>query len=486
MIDIAEVGRRETLRQLALRPDGLRLLLGWLARQVDGEAVVVTGDQDAREALSHLPEEMVAPVDGMIRRVAAGRARSAALDAGSRTVYVAAVGAEDPRITLVVTWEGALSPMRDMVTEASGYLWLRWRVEELQRERDATEQADATTREAVLHLLMTGHVHEARRVTGALGTRLADVIRVYVVECPPGLREKAVRSCEQATGRHGWLIRCPVYTRHLIILAPSAPREADRALNDGLQAWVRNRPGCYVGAGHAVALRDTASGYEQAFHALAVARSGAGRCATFSSRTELPSLIDRSGYGWAYRRLRPLLDHRARRPQDPDAGELRATLTAWLAFSTRASRLLKIHRNTLAARLRLLGELLGDDVHDLSTCAELDLALRILDRRHGPTEQDAVPLDRLLAAPEVLHWATALLDGISRADAHLGVTLRTWLDSDANVAATATSLNLSVPAIRKRLLRIEQITERSLLNGPSSLYDLRLAFRTVDQQDPPV
>ncbi|MDF3293033.1 hypothetical protein [Streptomyces silvisoli] len=44
---------------------------------------------------------------------------------------------------------------------------------------------------------------------------------------------------------------------------------------------------CLAGASEAVPLCDTATGYAQAFHALAVARNGPGRYAEFAQRPDL-------------------------------------------------------------------------------------------------------------------------------------------------------------------------------------------------------
>ncbi|MEV0054352.1 helix-turn-helix domain-containing protein [Saccharopolyspora shandongensis] len=45
---------------------------------------------------------------------------------------------------------------------------------------------------------------------------------------------------------------------------------------------------------------------------------------------------------------------------------------------------------------------------------------------------------------------------------------------------TAAELGVSVVGVRKRLLRVENLLGRSLLNGPSARYDLYLALRVLD------
>lgn len=471
------------MRRLAVRPEGLHLLLRWLSQQIDGRVTVIDSSGNPREGIRELPAEIQAVAGDLVQRVTTGKARSASLEVGSDAVYASAIGTEEPLGTLIAVRRTSFPPeLRAMVSEASGYLWLRWRLEGLQRRENRMELADTRSREAILHLLMTGNVDVARRITEALATSLPNVTRVYIIECPPGLRDDLARSCESVTHGRALLVRCPIYTRHLIILAPSETTEPAAVLDGALRAWVTNRPNCYIGAGHDVPLRDTASGYEQAFHALAIAKNRAARHATFSPREELAGVIGPSGHGWATTRLRPLLDHRPRRRQDPDARELLATLTAWSAFSTRASYQLKIHRNTLTSRLCLIERLLGCDVRDLRVLAELDLALRLLTHSGTPTGPGEPALEELLATPEVRRWAQARLDELDRAGPLCLETLRTWLGNNAGLPATAAALKLSVPAVRKRLHRIEQITQRSLLSAPSDRHDLQLALRIVDHR----
>ena len=84
--------------------------------------------------------------------------------------------------------------------------------------------------------------------------------------------------------------------------------------------------------------------------------------------------------------------------------------------------------------------------------------------------------DGLAAALHTPVWVRSHLD-----DARLFLTtLRAWLASDGRLDSTATALGISVPGTRKRLLRLEGVLERSVLNGPSARYDLWLALRIHD------
>ncbi|GLW05711.1 hypothetical protein Misp01_08410 [Microtetraspora sp. NBRC 13810] len=473
----------KTMQRLVLEPDGLRRLLRWLARQISGSVALVGPGGTVLYAYPDLPEDVLTRARPDIERVVAKQTWSAAIDLAPRVAHIMSIGGEEPSAVLVLVRDEAFpAPLRGLVADAAGLVWLRWRVEELRARGRQVDQAVAHSREATLHLLMLGNIQGARRVTRALGARLPEITRVYIVECPAGQRPDYERTCADMTGGRAWIVRCPVYTRHLIVLAPAESEEADGPLDQALRSLAETRPGCYVGAGRVVALHDTAAGYEQAFHALAVARGTPARCATFSIREDITALLGPGGLPWALRKLRRLLEYRPERRQDPDADELTATLASWLAFYNGAAKQMKIHRNTLSARLRHIEGLLGCDLGDLRTQAEIQLALRLLEQaaRHTSGEPEAVALDVLIDTPQARYWAEAHLSPLRDAEPQLLETLRAWLNSNARLDVTAEVLALSVPAARKRMLRVEAILARSLLNAPSARYDLILAVRILD------
>jgi sugar diacid utilization regulator len=481
----------KAMRRLAMEQDGLPRLLGWLARQIAGYAVLINSTGTPLYSFPEPPEDLLSRAREDIQRVVTKQIRSAAVDLKSQVAHILSIGGEDPRAVLVVARERSFPlPMRTLVSDAAGLIWLRWRVDELGRRGRQVDLAEAHSREAALHLLILGDIQGAQRITGALGSRLPALTRVYIVECPAGLRSDYARMCADVTGGRAWIVPCPVYARHLIVLAPAEAEEgeeADGPLDQALRTLAASRPDCYVGTGQKVALRDTVVGYEQAFHALAVARGTTARCSTFSPGEDLTALLGPGGLPWAMKALWPLLDYRPERRQDPDAEELKATLTSWLALYNGATRQLKIHRNTLSARLRHIEGLLGCDLNDLRTQSEIQFALRLLDQapRHSTGEPGDVTLDALLDTPEAVHWAEARLSPLRKGEPHLLQTLLTWLSSNARLDITASALGLSVPAARKRLVRIEGVLARSLLNAPSARYDMVLAVRILDRRTMP-
>ncbi|MEW2415418.1 helix-turn-helix domain-containing protein [Streptomyces sp. NPDC046866] len=399
-----------------------------------------------------------------------------------------------------------------LLADAAAALALALRAEEAERREERAELAESRAREAVLHLLMNGRLSTAHQIAEALSPSLPEPMRMYVVECRAGERTAVTRLCEELTGGRAWVVRCPVYVRHLIALVPAdlaATSAAHDPLAEALTAAVRD---CVAGVSGELRLREAPAAYTQAFHALAVARGRRERHARFGPGPEPELAAHAAGAGWAETVLAPLHAYRPRRPQDPGAQELRATAHAWLNFSSHATRLLKIHRNTLATRLRLIESVLGADLARLPDQAALSLALRLTPggavraAAAGPAAGAAADpaattgtaaetetgtgtaaglragLDGVLRHPDLAAWARAHLEPLTGPDAPPGAaqTVRAWLRHDAQLAPAAAALGISVPGARKRLIRIEALLRRSLLQSPSARHDLWLAHRSEE------
>ncbi|MCX5609640.1 helix-turn-helix domain-containing protein [Streptomyces sp. NBC_00047] len=452
---------------------GSAALLEWLAGRLGGWAGVV----DAEEGRG--PESAVRGVAEMNAR----GVRSAILHgAGSATLLFALDGG---RALAAVLSRPHHPEASTLLADAAVPLALVLRAEEAARREARAALAESRAREAVLHLLMNGRLSTARQIAEALGPTLPEPMRMYVVECRTGQRGEVTRRCEELTGGRAWIVRCPVYVRHLIVLVP-ADLAAASADHDPLAgALVEVAPDCAVGASGEMCLREAPAAYTQAFHALAVARGRDERHARFGPGPELALAAHGAGADWAEALLAPLHAYEPRRPQDPGAQELRATAHAWLNFTSHATRLLKIHRNTLAARLRLVETLLGLDLAHLGDQAALSLALRLTPGARpgvGAAAAAASDLDEVLRDPRLTAWARAHLRPLTGPDAPSGAraTVRTWLAHDAQLVPAAAALGVSVPGARKRLTRVEALLERSLLQSPSARHDLWLAHRAEE------
>ncbi|WP_406100215.1 helix-turn-helix domain-containing protein [Streptomyces sp. NBC_01013] len=482
------------------RSGGSQELLRWVSGRADGWAGLLGKDGTVLHGVARVPDPASAGSAALAaecaRELTALGARSLSFDRGAHTALLLPLDTP-PGVPAPVLAVVGRRPLPDglstLLADAALPLAMCWAAETVERRRRRVDLAESRGREAVLHLLMTGQLSIAHQVAGALKPSLPDPVRVCVVACSGRDRDEVARVCAELSGGRSWIVRCPVYAHHLILIVPATPGQEDGRLGPRVASVVDD---CVVGISEDVPLADTATAYRQAFHALAVARGLPERHAHFGAAPELALMAGAEGARWADALLAPLLAHLPRRGQDPGSQELAATLASWLAFSSHATEHLKIHRNTLAARLRLIGELLGLDLNTVADQSALDLALRIratpaLPRPVRPAASPSGPthsLDEILRLPAVRSWAVQQLRPLddpatarSSADPH--TTLRTWLEHEAQLGPAAEALAISVPGVRKRLARLETVLRRSLLRTPSARYDLWLAFRARDLTD---
>ncbi|MEU1308419.1 helix-turn-helix domain-containing protein [Streptomyces cinnamoneus] len=469
--------------QRVVRKDGTRSLLRWLALRT-GARVQLTYATGApvSAAGTRLDGEEAELVLRGVRELTARRLRSMVVDSERHTLLLVPLEgpgeARAPILTAIVA-RPAPADLSLLLADATSVLSLCWQAEYNERKRQRLALAEAYNREAVLHLVMNGHLTAARQVAGVLHPPLPSVIRFYVVECPPPVRGYLATRCRAAV-EGAWIVQCPVHADHLLVIAP-----ADAPALEG--TFTTLAADCLVGASEELPLCETATGYAQAFHALAAARNRPSRHAKFACRPDLALTLGPAAAAWAAEVLAPLHAYSAKRSQDPDSGTLVATAASWLAFSSQATSHLKIHRNTLSARLKHIGELLNLDLDRLADQSLLALAVRAASMpvpaqpQSHPADAGARSLDELLTRPAAVAWAHRQLRPIRTGPApdEFDQTLTAYLCNDGRLGPTATALSLSVTATRKRLARIESLLERCLLRSPSVRHDLWLARRAV-------
>ncbi len=472
----------KSMQQAVMRPDGAVMLLRWLARRVNGTAVLLGPSGSAVRSFPERPDNVLREAAAQVKRVTSGDLGAASFSGPESSWWARVAGAGSPRggPALLVTAQEPLDPDdAELISHAAALLHLRW-------QADERDRAVYPIREALLHLLLAGQTAAARRVAGDIKPDLAETVRVYLVEGPVADRNAIADRCESACGGQAWIIRCPVYRRHVIILSPSDPldggsREPDGKLLAGLREAARANAA--IGAGDPVPLRDVSAGYEQAYHALAVARQRPDRYAHFTRSGDLAAVLGPQARLWAQQELSPLLGYAPPRRQDPDGAELLATLRSWLDFRGAAWRQLHVSRGTVPERIRRIGDLLGRDLSMPPVQARLHLALQLLHRPGGDADGAALGLDQLLAAEPALGWAQMTLAPLAR-DGPLLDAVQAWLDVGTRMEAAAAALGISQRGLRKRLLRAEQRLGRSLTGGPSARHDVLLALRIAghDQQ----
>ncbi|RDL09768.1 PucR-like helix-turn-helix protein [Streptomyces sp. HB202] len=359
------------------RTGGTAELLRWLAGRAEGWAGLVGPDGTVLHAAARTAGAMVPDVAGLVAEGASALTergvQAYSVDTGAYTALLFPLGGSSPGVgdlgapvLAVVTPRPVAAGLATLLADVVLPLSLCLQAETLERKRRRVDLAESRGREAVLHLLMTGQLSIAQQVAGALRPRLPDPVRVCVVECSGGGRDEVARVCADADGGRSWIVRCPVYARHLILVMPAEAETPEPGAVPPDETVAARVGDCVVGVSEPVPLADTATGYRQAFHALAAARELATRHARFGVSPDSALVVGPAGHRWADELLNPLLTHVPRRAQDPGSQELLATAASWLAFSSHATEHLKVHRNTLAARLRLIGELLGLDLHRLA------------------------------------------------------------------------------------------------------------------------
>ncbi|WP_086777876.1 DNA-binding protein, partial [Streptomyces griseus] len=315
------------------RSGGTAELLRWLAGRAEGWAGLVGPDGTVLHAAARTERVVVPDVAGLVAEGASTLtergARAYSLDTGAHTALLFPLSADDPAasVLVVVAPRPVAAGLATLLADVVLPLALCLQAETLERKRRRVDLAESRGREAVLHLLMTGQLSIAQQVAGALRPRLPDPVRVCVVECSGDGRDEVARVCVEADGGRSWIVRCPVYARHLILVMPAGATEPDAVATD--EAVAARVGDCVVGVSEPVPLADTATGYRQAFHALAVARELPARHARFGASPDPALVVGPIGRQWADELLTPLLTHVPRRAQDPGSQELAATAASW-------------------------------------------------------------------------------------------------------------------------------------------------------------
>lgn len=434
---------------------------------------VIAGDLGGLDIPMTLPD---------VRLVRAGTRPSATVAIDGRTVQVVGVRGSFGTVLAVADGLRSAADVRDTVFEVSWAIGVYLR----SRQADEADRVLAETRTrmraVIFQLLCAGNTSAAQQVAGGLGRRLPDPVRLCVIEGLPQRAREKHRGRPEVLGDAIWTFRATVQHDAGVLLSAAN----DQGALEDLVLRLATRYGCRVGMSDVVALRDTGTGYEQALHALYTSRGRGGRPERFKSRTRLAGVVDPGSRAWAAAVLRNLLMYEPPRRTAPDADELLRTAQVWLRLAQHGPRDLDIHRNTIRDRLRLIGQLLGADLNRVADQSVVSLALRI---HRWPLPDDAPrhtgpppTLTELLDGDQAVSWARIQLRPLSKNTSEVALpTVRTWLDHDASVAATAQALGLSVSATRKRLTRVGMEMNRSLLELPGARHDLWIALLVHDR-----
>ncbi|MEV7870687.1 helix-turn-helix domain-containing protein [Streptomyces sp. NPDC088124] len=483
----------------AWRPDaGVEGVVDWLHRQLGTEVALVGRGHTVELSTPGFPREILPALAPVLTRLATGRMAAAATEVGAVRVRLEGVGPDSPHRVLVLAGADRLTGQQAAAASHTGHI-----IALLHRARAADavfrdyQEKAHRIRVALFMALMAGDPVLARRMTtGAVPELLgADRIRVHLLRCRPGERDRITQAHQDPAGYHGraLMVRCPVYDEHLICLV-AEDEHAPPELGGVLRELVAESEEYALGVSSPHPLRATAVAYEEARHALAVAGNTPGRVAGYRSQEPLERLLPRAeSLAWAHALLRPLRS----------LPELTAETTRLALFFPRSgvAALLGISRNTVTAHLKRSEAALGLDLRDIRARAALTLALAVTTLHQDdapadgrapvavpspadpspPVPSPTVPSPAALEPPAgdgtAAAWAAEFLAPL-RDPRHQRVrdTLRTWVESNADARRTAQRLGSSRTTVAARLRTAERLLGRDLLATGSGVHNLVYAF----------
>ena len=360
---------QQELARAALAPGAPATVLERLVREVGGWALLIDAAGAVLEAVPRAAAARAVVLRPELDRLrAAHTPASAALLRPEETVLVQSLGA-GPRVRgfLAVGRAGAIpAPERHVVNTAALVLTLR-----LEQSR-SSDSALATLRTALLRLLLAGERDTVSGVVGELGGRLpAEPLTVAVVLGAPGPRAAvADLVADTATGGPAALFAAERDDTSVLVLS------AGDSLGTRLPALVVRVPGAVLGTSGPVEWSGLAEGVRQAREAAEHGRARARGVTAFADLATpgLTGLLDPAGTrAFAEALLAPLVA-----ADRAGAGNLVESVRVWLAHHGQwepAAAALAVHRHTLRKRIRRAAELLGRDVDQPGTRAELWIAL---------------------------------------------------------------------------------------------------------------
>ena len=359
----------QELARAALGPGAPASVLDRLARQIGGWAVLVDAAGAPLEAVPAAAARRVPALRAELDRLRGLRAPAGAALAGPQeTVLLQSLGnGARCRGVLVVGRAGPVPAAdRHVVNAAALVLTLR-----LEQSR-ALDTAMAALRAALLRLLLAGEDAAVAAVVEELGQQLpAEPLRVATVQGSPGQRAAAVDVAADAAAHQRAALFSAELDGALVLLATgSGSSPVDLA---GIADRV---PGAAVGTAGPTPWSRLAEGVQQSRLAAEHSHARGGGTIDFAGLAApgLGALLDPTATrAFAESLLAPLA------AADRDgAGDLVRSVRVWLSHHGQwepAAAQLGVHRHTLRKRVHRAQELLGRDLDEPGTRAELWLAM---------------------------------------------------------------------------------------------------------------
>ncbi|MDH6228421.1 MULTISPECIES: helix-turn-helix domain-containing protein [Streptomyces] len=334
------------------------------------------------------------------------------------------------------------------------------------RRSDDLVVSDAVrqVRLSAFQLLMTGHAVDAQRVTASIMPGLLDPThaRVYVTDCGRAGRALVMAQADRLFAGQALSVACPAFDNHIISVVPLVEgQEHEHIVRHLLEVF--RTAGVHTGGSQPHELKQVGDAYDEALAALTRASHHPERIVVASPRP--PGLADVLPTGparsWATALLRPILSTARIR-------QLELTAMALEFRTTAASKVLGMHRNTLARRVGQTCEAVGLDPERTMHRIALSLAIQVV-RMHGTgsAAETGPPatLHDILVGQEVRAWADKTLRPLATDRRDLVRTLRAWVTCEFHVERAAARAGIAPKTVRAHIQAAEHLLERDFITG---------------------
>jgi hypothetical protein len=322
-------------------------------------------------------------------------------------------------------------------------------------------QALGEIRLSVFQLLMTGHVTDAQRVMAGVSPGLLDSeeARIFIINCGSAHRDLVLAEMEKDLGDTTLPVRCPAYPEHIINVVP-VHTEHDPEQEIGRLLTTFDGARVSVGGSSPYPMANVGAAYTEALEALGrteyrTEKMIVNRAKALGLADVLPADLARA---WASRVLHPVLTATG-------GMQILSSVAMALEFkTTKASRIIRIHRNTLQRRVAKVFAALGFVPERTLDRVVVSLAIQIV-ATHGadPSPYREVSLDDVLGVAPVRGWAEKLLRPLATDSRDLLQTVRAWVLAEFDSAAAGHQLRLSDRTVRWRVQTAETLMERDLI-----------------------
>lgn len=463
-------------------PDAVTSLLGRIAVLVGGHAALVAPD-------GSMTGNIASPVLSGVRyspsslRVRDGELSAASLVQGGHYIHLIGIGEQKPRPVFVVARRTPYTAGAAKLISGTAFALAAYdRLARTKNIEGQLAQALPTARAAVLLQLLAGDVEGARKLAEPLVPGLLDapVAQIFILECPAAIRTSVFAACQRAVGGRALATAIPSSDSRIAVLAPASSPQGAGDVGKDLRQIAEDFE-CFMGESRPVSLERVRHAHQMATEALAVAPRLPGRAAVYNGEQQLAHLLCDRSRAWAEEVLKPL-DVLA----DGERRELIGALEEVVRHGqSAAAQRLGLNRKTVAARCARAQCLLGVNLSDMRSRAELDLALQILQlsARKAPSAP-CVSLSDILMSPTARAWAQNLVLPLREDARPLLRTVRTWIACNGRVKVCAQLLNTHHNTVRNHLAACEELLGRRLVGRRGGATDLVMALRILEEGAP--